>query len=140
MVRSRVSFAFLACLFLASATPVSAAVRDFVGVWKNADPGSQGLVEVDIRRDSGGLVVHAIGKCRPTDCGWGQARASLLAPRSGLPAEANADAAFVEFVRGGLRRVVVLAHTPDGLSFQTYAIFKNGSRPSYHDAGRMVRP
>jgi len=134
-----VAFAVLVSLFVASETPASAAVRDFVGVWKNADAGSQGLTQLEIRRDGGGLVVHAVGKCQPTDCGWGKARAHLVAPRPGLPTEANADAVFVEFVRGGVRRVVVLAASGNGLNYQTYTIFENASRPSYHDAGRMAR-
>ena len=139
MVRSSVAVAFLASWFLASVAPASAATRDFVGVWKNADAGSRGLSQLDIRREGSSLIVHAVGKCQPTDCGWGQARAHLLTPRPGLPLEANADAAFVEFVRGGVRRIVVLAPAGGQITYQTYTIFENASRPSYHDAGRMTR-
>jgi len=45
----------------------------------------------------------------------------------------------VEFVRGGVRRVVILETAGGRLSFRTYTIFENASRPSYHDAGLMVR-
>jgi hypothetical protein len=136
VVRSSVAFALVASLL---AAPACAEEHDFIGVWKNADARSQGLSQLDVRRDGTGLIVHAVGKCHPTDCGWGQARAHLLASRPGLPLEANADTAFAEYVRGGVRRVIILAFSSGGLTYQTYTIFENASRPSYHDAGRMAR-
>jgi hypothetical protein len=49
------------------ATPVSA----FIGAWKNVDPNTRSLVEIDITGTATGLTVHPWGACSPTPCDWG---------------------------------------------------------------------
>jgi hypothetical protein len=48
--------------------PVTAS---FAGIWKNTDPNTRGLVEIDIGQTPTGLTVRPWGSCTPTPCDWG---------------------------------------------------------------------
>jgi len=43
----------------------------FPGTWKNVDPNTRGLVQIDIAATSNGVTVRPWGSCSPTPCDWG---------------------------------------------------------------------
>ena len=67
----------------ATPTPVAAAapnpLQAFLKNWVNTDSNTNGLTRISITQNGSALVVHAYGKCTPTDCDWG----SVQAPYSG---------------------------------------------------------
>ncbi len=87
---------------------MSAAVSDFTGRWKNADPATRGISQLNIHADGGQLIVRAWGKCHPNDCDWGEQAAQLFTPNVGVPVEAGAHAAIVEFDKGGIQTMLLL--------------------------------
>jgi peroxiredoxin/outer membrane lipoprotein-sorting protein len=59
--------------------PVSLLARptfadQLVGSWVNQDPGTRGITQVVIRRESNDLLVHVWAKCNPVDCDWGETK------------------------------------------------------------------
>ena len=60
-----------------SPPPVSIPAQPpYLGDWKNEDPETRGVTRFSIAADEGKLVVHAWGKCFPTDCDWKEADAT----------------------------------------------------------------
>jgi hypothetical protein len=55
----------------------TAALSPYLGDWKNEDPNTRGTTRFSVAEDQGKLVVHAWGKCVPSDCDWKDAEASL---------------------------------------------------------------
>ncbi|AIW14045.1 hypothetical protein VITU102760_11095 [Vibrio tubiashii] len=58
---------------------VSAQVTNYTGSWKNVDDGSDGITELQIKRNDDSYVISAWGKCHPTDCEWGETPLRLVA-------------------------------------------------------------
>jgi hypothetical protein len=50
---------------------------EFVGEWRNEDPGTQSHTKLVITETSGRLMVHAWGRCSPEDCDWHETQATL---------------------------------------------------------------
>ena len=48
----------------------------FLGEWKNEDPETRSVTRISVTDEQGKLVVHAWGKCFPTDCDWSEAEAT----------------------------------------------------------------
>jgi hypothetical protein len=93
-----------------------------------------------VRQDNGQLIVHVWGKCHPNDCDWGEASAQVFTPNAGVPMDAGADAAVVEFDKGSIQTMLLLQTGGDGnLIFKTFTIFTNGDRSNYHDSGHLGR-
>ena len=67
----------LLALILASSAPQPASSDPLVGSWINHDPATGGVPQVVVRREHEDLLVHAWGKCHPTDCDWGETKIVL---------------------------------------------------------------
>jgi thiol-disulfide isomerase/thioredoxin len=72
----------LLALILASSVVQPTSSDPLVGSWINQDPATAGITQVVIRRDREDLLVHAWGKCVPTDCDWGETK---ITPWNSLP-------------------------------------------------------
>jgi len=48
----------------------------FVGMWENVNPQTQGLPQISIRTQGNVVYVHAWGSCVPTLCDWGEVTAT----------------------------------------------------------------
>lgn len=55
----------------------SAPLEQMVGNWKNQDAATTYVTRIEVRLQDGQFLVHEWGKCHPTDCDWGEARASI---------------------------------------------------------------
>jgi len=49
----------------------------FTGNWVNRNPHTRNMTRFNIRRSGNGIFAHAWGKCHPSDCDWGRARATF---------------------------------------------------------------
>lgn len=45
---------------------------DLVGLWKNVDPNTYGIVKIKIRTRLGSLTIRPYGNCTPKLCDWGE--------------------------------------------------------------------
>ena len=72
----------------------------FVGNWVTTNRATRGIVRIEVRESSAGLVVHTFGSCSPGPCDWGQAEASVFADgvnsTTGLAFSATYDFGFME--------------------------------------------
>ena len=59
-----------------SGAPVGSA-KQFIGHWKNEDPGTSGITQVKIRSDSDMILVHMWDKRQPEDHDWGEEKTIL---------------------------------------------------------------
>ncbi len=66
------------CSGFLSRDTVAVNKRLFVGRWKPTNPGTHGIVRVDVREATNTLFVHEWGKCSPSDCDWGETQARGL--------------------------------------------------------------
>jgi hypothetical protein len=57
--------------------PETSAQSPFLGNWENEDPATRSVTRFSIVSDADKLVVHAWGKCQPTDCDWREVGANV---------------------------------------------------------------
>jgi len=61
-----------------SGGPSPSPLQPFVGDWVNVDPDTRGMTRLEITETGDGSAsFHGYGRCHPTDCDWGLARAGL---------------------------------------------------------------
>jgi len=65
---------------VADAAKPAANLSYFAGVWKNTNPPTRGLTKLRVRTEGESVWVHAWERCHPTDCDWGEAAGSAVAP------------------------------------------------------------
>lgn len=63
----------------ASAKP-AVTLSYFAGTWRSLRPPTRGLSKLRVRTEGESVWVHAWEKCHPTDCDWGEAAGSAVAP------------------------------------------------------------
>jgi len=94
-----------------------------VGSWVNQNPGTRGITQAVIQRESSDLLVHVWGKCHPVDCDWGETK---ITSWNTLP-RATYDQGFVT---SGIQ----LIPQPDGRLLLVLRIeFRDQSGRSNHD-------
>jgi hypothetical protein len=61
-----------------SGGPPPSPLHPFLGDWVNVDPATRGMTRLEITETGDGSAsFHGYGRCHPTDCDWGLARAGL---------------------------------------------------------------
>ena len=63
------------CLFSTGLWAQTAPADGLAGSWINDNIDAPGMTQMVVRRDGGRILVHAWGRCTPTDCDWGEAAA-----------------------------------------------------------------
>lgn len=63
-----------------------------LGKWKNVNPETNGMVELDIQKYDQKLFINAWGSCSPTNCEWGETDFHMLSSAVGKPPLAQAIA------------------------------------------------
>src|SRR5215831_18906528 len=77
----RFYWALLVGLGLSLAGQISAVEKTyFIGNWMNVDPGTRGILALQIGQQDSQFVMHAWGACSPNPCPWGYTRVSFLSP------------------------------------------------------------
>ncbi len=56
------------------------AAAPFLGEWVNKDADTRGITRASLKMANTGMMVQMWGKCHPSDCNWGQVRATPDAP------------------------------------------------------------
>ncbi len=121
----------LALMFLLCHSQSFAAINQFTGNWKNADPNTRGLTTLVISGTGNNLRLHAWGKCHPQDCDWGEVQAFAYAPNVSSPLDASAQAVTAVFSTGFSQTLVIVR--PFGLNrlrAEVYTRFTDGSNRS----------
>jgi hypothetical protein len=99
-----------------------------VGTWINQDPNTGGNTRFEIDEAGGAVVVHAFGKCHPTDCDWGLEVGEVDGSRATL----TWDQGFVE-------REMVMELLDDGRLLVTTEHHYADGRPDRSDEATFVR-
>jgi hypothetical protein len=94
----------------------------FQGRWVNVDPNTGGITRLQIRQNGTQLIVHAFGKCHPTDCDWGEEKGSVIANSGNV----TWDQGFA------LVKMVITSQGQDQLKVVTDTVF-NDNRKRMHE-------
>jgi hypothetical protein len=136
-----VNFGFLACFRVAAiavaaalllATPASAAVSDFVGVWNNTSHTAQ-IRSVSVRQEGDQTILHVWVGCssRSHKCDWGEAPMQLF-PVVSRPAEAGPTAFLVQLDLSSAKVMLVGHLNDDGsLNLMTFLIQSNSNQTDW---------
>jgi hypothetical protein len=120
-----------AAVGLATTTPAQAAPAQFVGLWLNSDPGTRGIVRLQITTGGPGLQVRVFGACVPTACDWGLAGLTTYGNDVSDPDHKFGTAAYsFDFKQTAMTFQLLDANT---LLVDDYSMFTDGSgRQNYH--------
>jgi hypothetical protein len=129
------------CMVLALANMASAQTARFEGHWKNVNPQTRGVVELDIRVHGLDVDVKAWGACTPHPCEIGNIDAHLYAPSVDSNLEATARALIVNYHDSFSNRTLVIEPRGEGeLSAQMFTHFTDHSkRTNYVESGTFSR-
>jgi hypothetical protein len=121
------------CMIVAFATPAFATLPEFMGNWKNTNPNTKGLTTLHITQASAQVMVHAWGKCSPTDCDWGNMPGYAYAPNVSANLNATAEAITVVHKVGFAENLLIIRRAqPNQLRVETYTRFTdNSGRTAY---------
>ena len=70
----------LLAIILLTVSTASADINQFAGKWKNVDPQTGGITNINIDVSGSHIRIQAWGKCHPSDCAWGSAAGTAYAP------------------------------------------------------------
>jgi hypothetical protein len=128
-------------MVLALANMASAQTARFEGHWKNVNPQTRGVIELDIRVHGLNVDVKAWGACSPTPCEIGNIDAHLFAPSVDANLENSARALIVRYHDSFSERTLVIEpRGPDELIVQMFTHFTdNSKRTNYVESGTFSR-
>jgi len=118
-----------------------AAISQFTGTWKNADPNTRGITRLTITGNGNALKMQAWGKCTPQDCDWGEVTAYPYAPDVSSGIEQNAQAVSATFNTSFSQTLVIVRPlSRSSLRAETYTRFTDGSgRSNYTSSYTLNR-
>lgn len=117
-----------------------AALSQFAGSWKNADPNTKGLTALLITESDHGLKLQAWGRCHPQDCDWGEVDAYAYAPDVSSPMESAAQAVSAVFTTSfSETQVLVVPSGGNMIRATVYTRFTDGSNRSNYTASYAFR-
>jgi len=135
---------FVSLIFNAAAYAQSTgADQYFVGRWRNVDPSTRDVTRIDITRDAsifGEFRAHALAKCSPKDCDWGNEPAVIN--QSG-----NRELSVVYTAKKGDMLPTLIANihltmrpnASGGLNYELVTDFVEPKRPVAVAHGRLKR-
>ncbi|NTV99026.1 MAG: hypothetical protein HGA70_07675 [Chlorobiaceae bacterium] len=127
--------ATLAFMFLLCHSLSYAALNQFTGNWKNADPNTSGITTLVISGSGNALRLHAWGKCHPQDCDWGEVEAYAYGPNVSTPLDPSAQAVSAVYTTGFSQTLIIVR--PSGgntIRAEVYTRFTDGSNRSNYNA------
>ena len=129
--RLAAAVAFAAVLGGLTARPVSAAPAEFIGLWANADAGTDGIVRMQITTGVHGPGIRVFGACTPSACDWGIVG---LTTYGNSVTDADHKYGTAVYNHGFASRLVTLQLIDSStLVAHTYTQFQDGSgRQNYH--------
>jgi hypothetical protein len=81
----------------------------FVGSWQNQKQNNDGILKIQIRIAESTMYVRAWGKCRPTDCDWGEVQAVGFGSNVGSDPGQGVRVVTAEF-KNNIRQVALTIH------------------------------
>lgn len=103
---------------LASAVPASVSstrgeigsnMTYFAGSWQNIHPATAGILKIQIRMADSTMFVHAWGKCRPTNCDFGEVQAQGIGSNMDSQPGAGVREVTAQF-RNNVRQLALTIH------------------------------
>jgi hypothetical protein len=70
----------LLAIILLTVSTASADINQFAGKWKNIDPQTRGITNIQIDVSGSRIRIQTWGKCHPSDCAWGFASGTAYGP------------------------------------------------------------
>ena len=73
-------YLFIVIFVFCGASPARAddkTTSPFVGEWCNKDFATRGITRVHLRQRGAKFIAHMWGRCHPTECDWGKAKAMV---------------------------------------------------------------
>jgi hypothetical protein len=128
-------------MVIAFANMASAQTALFEGHWKNVNPQTRGVVELDIHVHGLDVDVKAWGACSPKPCEIGNIDAHLYAPGVGDNLVATARALIVRYHDSFSERILVIEpRGQDELFAQMFTHFTdNSKRTNYVESGTFKK-
>jgi hypothetical protein len=129
------------CMALALTNMASAQTARFEGHWKNVNPQTRGVIELDIKGRGIDVDVKAWGACTPKPCEIGNIDAHLYAPGVGDNIVATAQALIVRYHDSFSERILVIEPRGEGELFaQMFTHFTdNSKRTNYVESGTFKK-
>jgi hypothetical protein len=111
----------------------SGGLKRLFGAWKNIDSETRGLTALEVRIVDAEVWVRAWGKCHPTDCDWGEVKATPYAPSVSSNLAETAQAVAATFKTSFSESILIIHAEPDeSLRVETVTRFTdNSGRNSY---------
>jgi hypothetical protein len=81
----------------------------FVGSWQNLKRDNDGILKIQIRIAESTMYVRAWGRCRPTDCDWGEVQAVGFGSNVGSDPGRGARVVTAQF-KNNIRQVALTIH------------------------------
>jgi hypothetical protein len=105
----------------------------FSGRWKNTDLQTRGITTVSVRTQGNSVWMHAWGRCRPSDCDWGEVPANAFGPDVSAAIASNAQSVAALFKTSFSETSMTLRRSgADLLEAETQTRFTdNSGRSSY---------
>lgn len=121
--------------------PAGFTVTDYLGGWANVDRNTRGLTWISVRKDGDGLIVQVWGKCHPTDCDWGVAKARPFGRSVATSGDAAVNSVAAKFTPGFAETRLKLSLTAnDKLTAVVDTHFIDGSgRADYEMTEQFIR-
>jgi hypothetical protein len=119
--------AMLFSIILAVAGTASAQAARFAGHWKNVNPHTKGLVELEITVHGANVDVKALGACDPKPCDVGKTEAHLYAPTVDSNLEQTAKVLTVHYHASFADEMLVVEIRGNELAGQFYTHFTDNS-------------
>jgi hypothetical protein len=127
----------LAMLMVSNA---SASLAQFSGNWVNADPAG-GITKLKVTVTGPNAKVQAWGSCTPTDCDWGEVKATAFA--TSVSASIASDARYLMAVFTESFKKTTMTMTPSGNRLKVTYLTQftdNSGRTSYGSEETFKRP
>jgi len=126
-------------LFMGIVSTASAQIAQFAGNWVNTNSNTGGVTVLKITISGTNVMVHAWGKCHPTDCDWGNVQGFAYGPNVSSNLQATAQVITVIYKESFAETLLTIRHVRwflfwKRLRAQVYTRFTDASgRTNYED-------
>jgi hypothetical protein len=128
----------LAMLMVSNA---SASMAQFSGKWVNADPATGGITKLTVTVTGPNAKVHAWGSCTPTDCDWGEVKATAFATSVSASIASDARYLMAVFTESFKKTTMIMMPSGNSLKVTYLTQFTDSSgRTGYGGEETFKRP
>ena len=104
----------LLAFILLTVSTASADINRFAGKWKNIDPHTGGITNIQIDVSGAQIRIETWGKCGPGECAWGPTEGTAYAPSVGSNLVETAETISAIYSPGWCIEILVIHPAEDG--------------------------